>query len=186
VQEVPAEGPAAAAGLRPEDVIVAVDGADIERSAQLQSLIAQRRPGDEVTIEFYRDGRPQQLDVTLGQAPINGRTAQAPSPEPTVTALLGLEFLPLDAARAQELGYATPGGVVTGSVSPVGPAGREGIVGGERVLEVGRIRAGDRVAVQDVEDVQEVLAGLERGDIVSLRLQRPEGSPFVVNLRVPE
>ena len=186
VQEVPTDGPASAAGLQPEDVIVAVDGEDIERSAQLQSLIAQKRPGDEVRVRFYRGGRVQELDIRLGEAPLQPRVAQVPAAIPTVPALLGLEFRPLDAAAAQELGYSGPGGVVIGSVSPAGPAVRQGITGGEKVLQIGRARAGDREPVNSLEDVNRILGDLGRGEIVSLQLQRPDVNPFVVNLRVPE
>jgi serine protease Do len=52
VQAVPSDGPAAAAGIRQEDVIVAIDDEQVERPSQLQSVIAQKRPGDRVRVRF--------------------------------------------------------------------------------------------------------------------------------------
>ena len=48
--------PAAKAGLQPGDVIVAVDGKPVSYVAQLQEMIAFRKPGDVVTVEVARKG----------------------------------------------------------------------------------------------------------------------------------
>jgi serine protease Do len=71
VQDAPAGGPAAAAGIQQEDVIVSIDGVPVERTSQLQLLIAQRRPGDEVTVGLYRDRRLRELAAQFLQ--INAR-----------------------------------------------------------------------------------------------------------------
>ncbi len=180
IQAVRPDSPAARAGLRQEDVIVAVDGIEIERTAQLQSTIAQRRPGDQVAVRFYRDGRAQEVTVRLDQAELAPRTAQAARPEVAVQSLLGLEFSELDGATAQQLGYQRDSGVIVGGVTPAGPAGRRGVQRGELVQTINGVEVGS------VAEVDRALEGLGPGDIVNLRLGRPDGSSRVVNLRVPE
>ncbi len=61
--------PAEEAGLRPGDVIVAVEDVPIDRNHLLPAVLAQYEPGDRVTIEFRRGGRQRAVPVTLGENP---------------------------------------------------------------------------------------------------------------------
>ena len=65
------DGPAEQHGLRPYDVIVAIDDQQIGRVGQLQQVIALRRPGDRIDVTIYREGRPMTLEVELGEAPLS-------------------------------------------------------------------------------------------------------------------
>ena len=58
--------PAAAAGLKRGDVIVAVDGESIEDVAELRLKISSIPPGTSVRITVTRDGTEREFDVTLG------------------------------------------------------------------------------------------------------------------------
>ncbi len=62
-------GPAAKAGLRPGDVIVAIDDARIETVEDLFSELRQRKPGSRVRLTIIRDGRQQTVTVTLADRP---------------------------------------------------------------------------------------------------------------------
>jgi hypothetical protein len=53
------------ARLQEGDVITAIDTTRVSDSDRLWEAIARHRPGDRVTVHFYRDGRPQQVEVTL-------------------------------------------------------------------------------------------------------------------------
>ncbi len=61
-----AGGPAERAGLRPGDVIVAVDGDRVNSSEELIVEIRSRVPGDRVTLTYERGGQQRQAQVTLG------------------------------------------------------------------------------------------------------------------------
>jgi membrane-associated protease RseP (regulator of RpoE activity) len=64
--------PAAAAGLRPGDRIVAVDGASFASFPDLTEHL-RSRPGEPVELEVVRDGRREVLDVTLASRhPVTG------------------------------------------------------------------------------------------------------------------
>jgi membrane-associated protease RseP (regulator of RpoE activity) len=60
--------PAAMAGVRAGDIVLAVDGQRIVRTAMLRRLIRAHAPGDGVSLLVLRDGREQTFDVTLGEA----------------------------------------------------------------------------------------------------------------------
>jgi serine protease Do len=51
------------------DVIVAVDGQSVSRIEELQAIVREARPGQQVTLTILRDGRERTIDVTLGQRP---------------------------------------------------------------------------------------------------------------------
>lgn len=61
--------PADKAGLRDDDIILSVDGTKIDANNSLSSLINQHSVGDAVTLTIYRDGKEQQIKVTLAEAP---------------------------------------------------------------------------------------------------------------------
>lgn len=64
-------GPAAQAGLKSGEVIVAVDGETLTSADQLKEYIAARSPGDEITLAVLSGGSTQTHDVqvTLGENP---------------------------------------------------------------------------------------------------------------------
>jgi serine protease DegQ len=67
--EVVGGGPAARAGLRPGDVIVAMDDATVETVEDLYAELRQRRPGSETRLTFIRDRRQQEATVILADRP---------------------------------------------------------------------------------------------------------------------
>jgi putative serine protease PepD len=69
VEAVTPGGPAAAAGLRPEDVITKIDGEPATSNIQLQELTLSKKPGDTVSIGYTRDGQPATVTVTLAAQP---------------------------------------------------------------------------------------------------------------------
>ena len=64
-------GPAAKAGVKDGDVIVAVDGTMVDATHDLSTLILPHAPGEKVTLIVVRGGQTQQLSVTLGTLPTN-------------------------------------------------------------------------------------------------------------------
>jgi regulator of sigma E protease len=65
--------PAARAGLRPGDVILAVDGKPIDGWTQWVELL-QGKPGETVELTILRDGRELMLQATLDSVTDNGKT----------------------------------------------------------------------------------------------------------------
>src|SRR6266550_2070357 len=61
VVDVAPGSPAAAAGLRPEDLIVAVDGRPVADVGEVQRLMVGDRIGATVSLDVIREGRPVEL-----------------------------------------------------------------------------------------------------------------------------
>jgi S1-C subfamily serine protease len=62
-------GPAAGAGLRQGDAIEAIDGRQISSMAQLQTLVTDRNPGQQIMLRIRRARRTRSIRVTLGTRP---------------------------------------------------------------------------------------------------------------------
>lgn len=67
VARVEAKSPAQKAGVRVGDVIVTVNGREVENSAQVRNEIGLLRVGAQVKIEVLRDGKPRTLTASVGK-----------------------------------------------------------------------------------------------------------------------
>lgn len=84
VLHVSPDSPAAKAGLKRNDVLAALAGHPLSHPAQLRRLVQARAPGDAVELVFYRGGKRQTVEVTLGKAPLSIDWPGAPAgPSPS-------------------------------------------------------------------------------------------------------
>jgi serine protease Do len=58
--------PAERGGVKPEDVIVAVDGTQLETPRDLQRVVSSTPVGKRVRVMLVRDGQPTEVEVTIG------------------------------------------------------------------------------------------------------------------------
>jgi len=65
ISSVPAGGPAAKAGLKPQDVITAIDGQPVKDGDDLVAKVSPRRPGSTARITYLRDGKENTVAVTI-------------------------------------------------------------------------------------------------------------------------
>ena len=65
IAEVVDDGAAADAGLKKGDVITHIDGQKIKSFGELQNVIAQKRPGDKIAINYLRDKKKKEVTLTL-------------------------------------------------------------------------------------------------------------------------
>lgn len=65
VAEITPGSAAEDAGLQPNDIIVAIDDNPITNTSQLQEAVALNRPGDKITVKFYRNGSMKTVDARL-------------------------------------------------------------------------------------------------------------------------
>jgi membrane-associated protease RseP (regulator of RpoE activity) len=72
VGQVQPDSPADEAGLRVGDIILEMDGQPLAAESDLADLIAERDPGDEVTLRVRSRGRERVVTVTLGRHPQRG------------------------------------------------------------------------------------------------------------------
>lgn len=68
VQDVVAGSPAEKSGIEPGDIITRIDGTPVrEKQSDLASIIGQKKVGDRLSVEVWREGKTSTHDVTLGE-----------------------------------------------------------------------------------------------------------------------
>jgi serine protease Do len=70
IVEVSPNTPAEEAGIVPGDILLALNEAQIETVQELQRILEEYQPGDEITLLVNREGEEIEVPVTLGESPI--------------------------------------------------------------------------------------------------------------------
>jgi len=126
--------PAARAGLRSGDIIVAYGGEPLSTMERFRTDVAATRPGTEVAVEIVRDGRERSLDVEIGELETDARVALG---EAAGGAELGITVQELTPAIARELNLDDDvHGVVVSAVDPMSAAARAGVRRGDVIEDV--------------------------------------------------
>jgi serine protease Do len=71
IVEVLPDTPAQAAGLQQNDVVRKIDDHDIKNTDDLRETMSQTKPGQQVKVGVWREGKMQELTVTLAKIPAN-------------------------------------------------------------------------------------------------------------------
>lgn len=99
VASVEDNGAGAAAGLKEGDVITEVDGKTVNKMAELQQIINNKRPGDKATITWLRDKKKMTKTVTLKNQQGNTKVVKTAD-----LAVLGANVLPVGDDLKKQLG----------------------------------------------------------------------------------
>jgi serine protease DegQ len=62
-------GPADRAGMRPGDILIAVDGKKLANTTEMLNSIAQLKPGERARLRILRRDMESTLDVVVGTRP---------------------------------------------------------------------------------------------------------------------
>jgi len=65
VQGISPDGAAEEAGIQASDVILSIDGINVNSTAELQEQVGKHRPGDQVKVLIKRNNKPKPYTVTL-------------------------------------------------------------------------------------------------------------------------
>jgi serine protease Do len=65
VVDIVAESPAEDAGVKVDDIIVKVDGKEMTDQNLLTDIISEKKPGDKITLDIWRNGQTLQITATL-------------------------------------------------------------------------------------------------------------------------
>ncbi|HRD77964.1 MAG TPA: Do family serine endopeptidase [Hyphomicrobiaceae bacterium] len=167
IGDITAGGPAEAAGLKRNDIVLSVNGQVIKNSRELAQRVAEIAPGTTVAVEIIRDGRPQTVQVRLGTfpgtGPVASKTEPKRSPGTTKVDLLGLTLAPLSGSGRE--------GVAITEVNPDSHAASRGLKAGDVILEINN---------QPVSSIGDVESGIKRATdagrpAVMLRVKTAEG-----------
>jgi serine protease Do len=174
VQDVTPGSPGARAGLRPYDLIVAVDGKQVVRNDELIQLVSARQPGTSATLQVVRDGRALNVAVKLAERPVRDpepdEIVEGARPTSRTGSVLGMLVREIDVELAARFNLPKDlQGVVVSRVDPMGPAYDAEIERGNILLEI------NRQPVHSIDDFRRLTANARPGEVLALYLFMPEG-----------
>jgi serine protease Do len=174
ISEVTSGSPADRAGLRPEDIVLAVDDHQVEDSSDLSQYIAALSPGDKVTLHMFRSGKAIDVEVTLGTFPEEDGV-EAASNEPATGEQLGmtLQDVSVDIAERLDMPSGSSGAVVL-QVEPGEPADTAGLRRGDVIVSV------NGNAVAGTSDFSREIEALRSDGLARLRVWRAGSYLFVI------
>jgi serine protease Do len=162
VASVESGGSAARAGLKPGDVIVAVNGVDIQHAEELPRNVARNAPGTQIGVVFVRDGKRQEVKATLDtledEPSQRGPAMRSPKVEPAKNKL-GVQVSNLKG-----------GGVRIEAVSPASPL--KEVRAGDVIVEV------DGKSVSDIDSLERILEKAKPGSTLLAKLKRGDTTRF--------
>jgi serine protease Do len=193
VANVVADGPAAKAGLKRNDIIISFAGQDVPDLRRFPKFVANARVGSTVDIVVWRGGKETPLKLKIGEQEEAEKTnvsaqgkdsgKKAPDADQAVTSTveqLGLTLQKISDQLREKYGLSDGAkGVVVTKVVPDSPAAEKQLQAGDLILEV------DQKPVTTPQEVTEIVAKLQaqKKRSVLLFVER-QGDPRFAALRL--
>ncbi|WP_081162147.1 trypsin-like peptidase domain-containing protein [Ensifer aridi] len=174
VDEAEPKGPAEKAGVKPGDVITALDGKAITDPRELAQKIAKIAPGTSVRLSVLRDGATKDIALTLGTMPVD-RPPEVVAASDSSSAAQNQQNLGMLLAPASKVAGPGQKGMVVVAIDPNGEAAQHGLTVGDIILDV------SGKAVSNAKDFRQDLVSLRKeGKSEALvRLQSGDTTHFV-------
>ena len=172
-------GPSDKAGLKPEDIIIAMNGKAVKDGDDLVSRVADTPVGNSVNLTVDRDGKHMDFKVTImDRAEVfkdrpEFAELQQPSqddPKEPGQYKFGVKLHALTDAERTNMGIEGKGGLVVRSVDEGSFAEDIGLFEKDVILAI------NRQPVTSVDDVVRIQSSLKPGDAVAFRIMRPNAT----------
>jgi len=189
VQSLEPDGAALEGGVKERDVILSIDGKEVNAANELQTIIARKHPGDQVTLKIFRDGNVIDKKLNLrsrkeekltasdrNQDSDEGEREVEPSKSVNIESL-GLSLRPLTAAEKKENNVES--GVVITDVKRFSEAYNRQLRTGNVILDA------DKRSLSSPNDFKSVIDKHKPGDALLLRVKTDNGTAFVA-IQIPK
>ncbi len=189
VQKLVPGGSAESAGIKEGDVILKIDGKDVNQTNELQSYIAGKSAGTKVDLTIFRNGKELDKTVTLKARDDKGNTqkvvdikdkSESGSEKAASTASIdqvGLTIRNLTSNDRTQ--YNVDHGVMITDVKPLSTAEDQRLSPGIVILEA------DRKPVNNVGDFKQAVKD-KKGSAVLLKLKDSQGNTRFIGLEIPD
>ena len=174
VADVVAGDPADMAGIRPKDIIVAVNGQKVENSRELLRLVAGLNVGEKAAVKVLRDGKLKNFQVTVARRNDARLTAKR-APEKSDSEL-GIQVADLSSDNARRFAVSDTEGVILVEVKSGSRAENAGLQTGDVIKGV------NRKEVKNLDDYNRIVDDLQTGDPIAMLIKRRNRGYFAVRL----
>lgn len=190
VQTVESGSAGEAAGVKEEDIILSVDGKEVNTNNQLQTIIASKYPGESVTLKIFRDGKTIEKKVVLKsrderEQAVAANEEREQADEATDVSSknsldldeLGMTVKNLESKTKKQ--YGIEHGVLVESVDRLSEAEKRGVRVNDVIVSVGE------QTVKSVAQFDQLLKAKKAGEAVLMRIKGPDKSTRFVAIEMP-
>jgi serine protease Do len=175
VGDVLPKSPAERAGIKRGDVILKLNGEDIENTGKLRNLVAETQVGSKVKVDLFRDKQEKEIEVTIGEQPKEIVAAQKTEEGETANAALrGVKVENVTPETSKEFDLPKDvKGVVIEQIEPGSAAEEAGLLRGDVIVEV------ERKPVGDTDAYDRIVSKLKKDEEVLLLVNRQGRTLFL-------
>ncbi len=188
VQDILEDGAAAKEDIKAGDIILTIDGMEVNQPNELQNYVARNRAGTTVKLLIYRDGEKIERSVTLkapkgetNAEPVENKKEDNNRDEKELKEIkfdeLGLTVKNMTETEVNT--YKVDNGILITDVKNFTPAYSQRLFRGLVITEV------DRKKIDSVSDFQDVIDS-KKGTAILLKVVDREGASRFVGLEIPE
>ncbi|MCU7494238.1 MAG: Do family serine endopeptidase [Ignavibacteria bacterium] len=187
VQALTKGGAAEKADIKEQDIILKVDGREVNEAGELQSYVASKSAGDKVTLTIWRDGKQIERTVTLKTRDTNSKvepaseenTPDRPKKGPSNTMTFdNIGLTVRDMTGDEKDAYKTGNGVMIQDVKELSRAYDQRLGKGLVITQVGKKN------INSVGDFEKAIEG-KKGQAVLLKVIDGQGNSRYVGLSIP-
>ncbi len=174
VADVVPGDPADTAGIRAKDIIVEVNGQNVEGSRELLRLVAGLNVGETIEVKALRNGKLKNFRVKVAKRNDSKMTAKkAPL---KADSELGIQVADLSSELARQFDVADTEGVILVGIK----SGSRGEIAGLRAGDV--IKGVNRVEISNLDDFKRIIDRVETGDSIAFLIKRRNSGYRVVKV----
>ena len=167
--------PADKAGLEAGDVILKIDGKQIEKSADLPRLVGNTKPGTKSTLTVFRRGATKEMSIVIAELEpekVAKRSSENEEKPKASASAQGLGLVVTELTDAQKTELKIKGGVRVESVQE--QAAKAGLREGDVILAVGNHE------VTQMKEFEAAVAKIDKNAAVSVLFRRGELTRFAL------
>ncbi len=174
VRQVQSGSAADHAGIKPGDIITAIDQVSVNTAHDLPLIIARKHPNEKVKVHLIREGKKKVIIVTMDE--LVDENSQASQQQ---RMRLGIAVRSMTEKDRQQLHARIEKGILVLKVAPRSAAAIAGIEAGDVIYKV------NRKTVTSVHEFQKQMHALKAGDSLQLMADRHGDQVFFI-MRIPE
>jgi len=191
IQSVSKDAAGDKAGLQDGDIILTVDGKEVNSPQTLQTTIASKYPGEVAVLKVWRDKKEKEIKVTLGSRDGDKETLAESSrsdkdesnedveqSKPISVKELGITVSSLDSKAKKK--YEIENGVLVEDLEDFGIAQERGLQKGDVIINI------SGQAVTSPKQFQKVVEKLTTGDAIMLRVKGQDKKTRFVAIEIPK
>lgn len=187
IQGILPDGAAAATDLKSGDVILKIDGREVNQPNELQSYIASKSAGTTVTMLVFRDGKEIERKVTLKARDEDTKTEPVArnddnksksEPKQSTATYDDIGLTVKNLTEKEKDDFKIDSGIMITDVKSFSKADDQRLFRGLAIVEA------DRKPVKDVSDFSRIIES-KKGEAVLLKVQDSSGNTRFVGLEIP-